>query len=426
MKLIDEREIYSVSEVGEILGEVVLGLPVFWIEGEVSDLRPRKTQHGDLYGRFELKDEGAALPCVLWPDEYRMCKDQVEDGKRIIAKGKFDFYAKRGSMTFVVQEVQVFGEGELLAYIEKLKRKLEREGLFDLKRKRVLPRFPSVIGLITSEESDAYHDFIRFVSERYPFVTILFAPSRVQGVGAAKEMMYQLKRLNKEKVDFIVLTRGGGSLEDLMEFNDEGLAYAIAGSRVPVVSAVGHEADVTIADFVADLRAATPTDAGKIVVPDRKELENTIQISLRRATIRLEDLVQKEKLLLENTILQSTKKLNSLVPLMGDVLEGLVKRMTVASLGAIRGETTRLSFLGKQLAQSFLLYISQKKQKLHLLGKTVEAVSPKQTLRRGYAVVSTDRFRVVTSSTQVAIGEKVDMTLYKGKVTSIVHTKEEA
>ncbi len=247
-----------------------------YITGEISNFKKHAIS-GHCY--FTLKDENSALQAVLWNYRYNLLNFKLEDGLQVIVRGKITIYEPRGSYQIDIIEIKLAGIGELQLAFERLKQKLEQEGLFEESRKRKLPEFPKRVGIITSESGAVIEDFKRVTLKRYPIVEILLFPVSVQGAGSVKSIINALKIANQEKykLDIIVLARGGGSIEDLWSFNDEMLAREVFKSKVPTVSAIGHETDFTICDFVADLRAPTPSAAAEIIFPDKNQLLERLQ-----------------------------------------------------------------------------------------------------------------------------------------------------
>jgi exodeoxyribonuclease VII large subunit len=261
--------VYPVSAVLTYLRELIESdfmLSDLWVAGEVSNYN--RTAAGHSY--FSLKDGAAALRCVLFAS--RNPGSDLKNGDEVLAHGRISLYEVRGELQLVVDFVRPKGIGELAAQFELLKERLEEEGLFDPARKRPLPRFPKRIGVVTSPSGAVFHDICRVVGRRWPVAEIVFAPAAVQGDLAAAQIVSALRRIQDEDVEIIIVGRGGGSLEELWPFNEESVARAIYGSLVPTVSAVGHETDFTIADFVADVRAPTPSAAAELVTPDRGQL----------------------------------------------------------------------------------------------------------------------------------------------------------
>jgi len=262
-----ERKVYTVSELtASIKATLEETFPMFWVEGEISNLR----MPGSGHAYFTLKDEGAQISAVLFRGRGRRVRFELEDGMQVMAFGGLDLYAARGEYQLVVEMMEPKGLGALQLAFEQLKRKLEAEGLFDDGRKRPLPAYPRVIGIVTSPTGAAIRDILNIIGRRFGDLQILITPVRVQGEEAPAEIMQALAHLQTiTELDVIIVGRGGGSIEDLWAFNDEGVARALAACRVPVISAVGHETDFTIADFVADVRAPTPSGAAELVVREK-------------------------------------------------------------------------------------------------------------------------------------------------------------
>ncbi len=260
-----EKQVLSVSDITrQIKNSLELRFPRVWIQGEISNFKRHTSGH--LY--FTLKDEGAQISATMWRSRAGTLLFGPEDGMKVIARGGITVYPPRGSYQIDVDQLTPLGVGELQIAFERLKQKLVAEGLFDEGRKRPLPELPSRIGIITSETGAALHDIRTVLNRRFPAIEVLLIPVRVQGPGAAEEIASAVKDMNRYgKIDVMIVGRGGGSLEDLWAFNEEIVARAIYASEIPVVSAVGHEIDFTIADFVADLRAPTPSAAAEMVVP---------------------------------------------------------------------------------------------------------------------------------------------------------------
>jgi exodeoxyribonuclease VII large subunit len=282
-----DRKVLSVSQLSAQLAKVMEEkFPAVWVEGEISNFKV----YGSGHAYFTLKDEGAQLRCVLFRTRTRRVRFEPRDGLHVMAFGAIEVYAQRGDYSLVVELLEPRGLGALQLAFEQLKERLAAEGLFDPARKRPLPRFPRKIGIVTSPSGAALRDMLRVIGRRFGEIHIVLAPARVQGDGAAAEVAQGVRELNAlGDVDVIIVGRGGGSLEDLWAFNDEMLARTIAASKVPVISAVGHEVDFTITDFVADVRAATPSNAAELVVKEKRavvEALGALDARLRRVMAR--------------------------------------------------------------------------------------------------------------------------------------------
>jgi exodeoxyribonuclease VII large subunit len=288
-----ERRIWKVSELTERIGDLLeRAFPDVWIEGEVSNYRP--AQSGHLY--FTLKDASAQIRCVCFRDQARGLKFRPEDGLHVTVRGSLGVYEVRGEYQIYVSYIEPVGAGALQLAFEQLKKKLEAEGLFDPQRKKPLPVLPRCIGVITSPTGAAVRDILRVLKRRFANVHVRLFPVKVQGEGAAKEIAAALDYFNRAKfADVIILARGGGSLEDLWAFNEERVARAIAQSEIPVITGVGHETDFTIADFVSDVRAPTPSAAAEIVIRSRQEFERQIAEHQRRLAQQIRYLLSERR-----------------------------------------------------------------------------------------------------------------------------------
>ena len=279
------REIFTVSAVTQqiklLLEET---LPPFWMTGEISNFK----RHSSGHFYFSLKDEGAQIPCTMWAGRNRNLNFAPQDGMQVVVQGQVTVYEKRGNYQLDVWQMQPAGIGALQQAFEQLKQRLQREGLFDAEHKKKLPRFPQRVGLVTSPTGAAIRDLASVLRRRWPSMQIVLRPVRVQGGGAAAEIATAIAEFNEYgNVDLLIVGRGGGSLEDLWPFNEELVARAIFASKLPIVSAVGHEIDFSISDFVADVRAATPSVAAEMVAPEAREIRESLLVQLRRAYLYL-------------------------------------------------------------------------------------------------------------------------------------------
>jgi exodeoxyribonuclease VII large subunit len=334
-----------------------------WVQGEISNFKHHTSGH--LY--FTLKDEGAQISAAMWRSRAANLLFQPEDGMKVIARGGITVYPPRGSYQIDVDQLTPLGIGELQIAFERLKKKLAAEGLFDEGRKRPLPRYPTAVGIVTSETGAALQDVRTVLGRRFPGVDLVLVPVAVQGVGAAEEIAHAIREMNRYgKVDVMIVGRGGGSLEDLWAFNEEIVARAIYDSEIPVVSAVGHEIDFTIADFVADLRAPTPSAAAEMVVPDRSELLEVIrnyEYTIRQAVTQ--------------RIAAHRERIESLV---GSYAFNRAKDM-------VREFVQRLDELQRTMAVTLSHRMERREQDVESLRKRLLALSPQGALKRGYAIV---------------------------------------
>ncbi len=411
------------------------------VRGEVANLRVQSSGHA----YFTLKDAGATLPCVLWASQARRLRFALEDGLELVARGRVEIYPPHGKYQLVASEVEPHGAGALALQLEQLKTRLAAEGLLDEGRKRPLPFLPRRIGVATSTTTAALGDFLRVLATRFPGLPVLVAPCRVQGEGAAATVAAALQALARHGVDVIVVTRGGGSREDLWAFNDEALARAIAVSPVPVVSAVGHEMDVTVADLVADARAATPTHAAQLVAPVRDDLLAELaglRGRLHRAVSaaldgRRRDLRAMQAELGDPTHLLSTQRhrledlrrraeAGALRPVeagrhrLGPLRARLAGTEPRARLRALRArvEAARRRLEGWQAAT-----FRRESLRLASLGARLEPANVARLLRRGFALALSEG-RVVTRSAALAPGQPLRVALGEGWLDAEVTARD--
>ena len=376
------------------------------LTGEISNFTDHY-QSGHLY--LTLKDDTAAVKAVMFRSQAAHLRFRPENGMKVIVRARVSLYEKDGSFQLYIDEMQPDGAGALQIAYEQLKRRLESEGLFDAVRKRPLPRFPKRVGVITSPTGAAVRDILNVLGRRFPAATVVMAPVLVQGDGAPADLCRALKRFEQMKQqndprtpDVIIIGRGGGSLEELWAFNDEGLAREVAAMTIPIISAVGHETDFTICDFVADLRAPTPSAAAELAVPDRGELLS-----------RIARLSQAMMTAIANENERRRRR-----------LEGLVTRPCLSQpLYYIQERAMRLDHLTRSLLSMMQVALSRENGRLASLAGKLDAMSPLRVIARGYAV-ATKNESPVTSVTQVAQGDTLSLQLTDGRVTCTVENTE--
>jgi exodeoxyribonuclease VII large subunit len=381
-------QIISVKAFLGILNETLgFAFPAVTVEGEVSSFKVNQGK----WVFFDLKDEDATLPCFM--PLYQL-KVPLEDGMKVRVTG-VPKVTNWGKFSFTVKAVSLAGEGELKRAFELLKAKLQKEGLFDDARKRVLPRFPQTLGLITSGQSAAYADFIKILSQRWGGLDIQLADVQVQGAAAPDQVVGAINYFNQlaQPPDVLVIIRGGGSLEDLQAFSTEAVARAVASSRTPTIVGVGHEVDVSLADFAADKRAATPTDAARIVVPDRREL--------------VQDVAHRESRLAQ-TMRQHINHYQHLI----------VRQMTILER-FVRLPRVRLDNLESRLISAQKQTLAGFKQRLAATQRLLASFDPEATLKRGYAIARHND-RVLTDASKVSAGSSVMVQLAAGKLSTTV------
>ncbi|RMG34461.1 MAG: exodeoxyribonuclease VII large subunit [Planctomycetota bacterium] len=390
--------ILTVTELTELIkGTLETAFPEVWVVGELSNVT--RAASGHVY--FTLKDDHAQIRGVIWRSTAWRIKFELRDGLRVIAAGGIDVYAPRGSYQLIVRELTPHGIGPLELAFRQLEQKLRREGLFDARHKKPLPRFPRRIAIITSPKGAAVRDMLQVIKRRWPAVDVLIVPVPVQGEGAAREIAAAIRMVGRwQDIDVIITGRGGGSLEDLWAFNEEVVARAIFECPIPVVSAVGHEIDVTIADLVADQRALTPSEAGERVVPDREE----IRTHLRQVAQRL------------------SAALRTRARYARTRLEALARRRPLADpLSAVHEWEIRVDELAERLRRAARLRVSEARQQLSAIAASLRALSPLNVLARGYTVTRhVPSGRVITDAGDVKPGQRVITQCHRGAFESMV------
>lgn len=402
----ESERVYTVSELNRRARELLEALPYLWVEGEISNFKHHSSGH--MY--FTLKDEGAEIDAVIFAGENRLLTFTPENGQKVLAFGRVTIFERRGRYQLVIRELRPAGVGRLQLEFERLKARLASEGLFSSERKRPLPPFPERIGVVTSPEGAAIRDICSVIAEHYPLVELLLFPARVQGEGAAEELARAIEAANDyhrdgKGLDLLIVGRGGGSLEDLWAFNEEVVARAIYNSRVPVVSAVGHEIDYTIADFVADLRAPTPTAAAQMVVPDREELLSRVRERLRRLISGMKGLLEQREVRLQ---------------------AGLRSYAFRRTTRRIEEGLLTLDEFCERLGRALSRRLSQSEERLANLTERLEGANPLAILRRGYAIVLHERSgRVVKAAAEVVRGDRLEVRLHRGELLCRVEEAKE-
>ena len=390
-------QILSVSQLNDYIKGILQhdpNLQEVLVQGEVSNYYCHYAS-GHVY--FTLKDEDTQIKAVMFSRSKDQLDFELEDGMKVILEGQITVYPPRGEYQIQVENVQPKGTGALHIAFEQLKKKLEKEGLFEEQYKRELPEIPQRIGVITSPTGAAIRDVISVVKRRFTNVSLLIAPATVQGDNAEPTLLRGLDLLNNHfDVDVIIIGRGGGSLEDLWAFNKEKLARAIFNSATPVISAVGHETDYTISDFVADLRAPTPSAAAELVVSDRKELEKYLQRLITNLNSAVKNKLDQKAQYLENLASRSVFKL-------------LPEK--------IKEESQRVDDLAQQLEKSINLQLTRKQEKLQSVVGKLSSLSPLNTLARGYSLArKEDTKQKVKSVSQVKVGDLLELVVEDGEL----------
>ena len=392
---------FTVSQINSYikdLFEIDFVLQDLWIEGEVSNFS--RSAAGHAY--FTLKDKAASIRCVMWRSLADRQARLPSNGEAILAHGRISVYEVQGTYQFYVDALQPAGLGVLYLQFEALKKRLEAEGLFAPERKRPLPPFPRCLGVVTSPTGAAIRDILHVLGRRYPLVEVILSPTLVQGDKAPLQIVAAIEALNEHTdAEAIIVARGGGSLEELWAFNDERVARAIYSSRLPVISGVGHETDFTIADFVADVRAPTPSAAAEMAVPDQGELEGTLDIRRNRLVALMGRQIAERRSVLES----QERALSRLSP-----------------QAKIATHRQRIDDLTHAASASLAHQLTLRRERLHGHLLRLQSLSPFATLDRGYSITRQLRTgEIVRSVAQVAAGDRIETQVSDGKLVSLVH-----
>jgi exodeoxyribonuclease VII large subunit len=436
------RDVYSVSRLNrEVRSVLERGLGVVWVEGELSNFSQPASGHW----YFSLKDREAQLHCAMFRMKNALVGFTPRDGAHLLLRGRISVYEARGEYQLIVEHLEEAGVGALKREFERLKTRLAAEGLFALERKRALPRFPRRIGVITSASGAALHDILRILARRFPPAAVLVYPAPVQGAAAVPALVAALETASRRaECDLLILARGGGSLEDLWPFNDERLARAIYACALPVVAAIGHEIDFTIADFVADVRAATPSAAAELVVPDRgacleavardaQRLIASVQRELRRIATRLQG--TQRRLALTHPGVRLQQQMQRLDDLTLRLAAGVRATLQRERLRLAHGRDRLLRRSPDRLLQAQRIRhhdllvrlrhagsarVALAAQRLALAQRALNAVSPLATLARGFAIVTRPGGDVLSDAGAVSPGEEIEARLARGTLTARV------
>lgn len=400
------NEVWSVAQLTRYIRELFsidFRLQDLSVSGEISNFT--KARSGHLY--FTLKDDASQLKCVMWRSGAERLDFDPQDGDAVIVTGKVSVYEASGAYQLYAEEMEQAGRGSLAVAFEQLRNQLESEGLFEPSHKQPIPRFPRKIGIVTSADAAALRDILNVLRRRYPVVSVLIAPTLVQGNQAPAQIVRSLQWLDgRNDIDTILLSRGGGSIEDLWAFNDEGVARAIYHAKHPIISGVGHEIDFTISDFVADLRAPTPSAAAELAVPDAEELTAVLQTLQQRLTSDMVDTITQYQL--------KTQSLSQSLQLLNPQRSVDNNRQRLDSL------TIRLDNIMHRL-------LDRKRNQFERFVAELEAMSPLATLGRGYAMVRDENGRLLRSIKGLKAGTAVEIRLADGKIKAIIdHIDEDS
>ena len=438
IKLGWERQQYSVSELTNRIARTLEGeFSGIWVSGEISGMKMATSGH--CY--FTLKDSQAQIRAVVWKSAYRMLRAKPADGLMVLARGRVEVYPPRGEYQLIVEAMEPVGLGALQLAFDRLRKKLADEGLFDAERKKPLPALPRRIGIVTSPSGAVIRDMLNVFQRRFPGLQIRIYPAMVQGQGSIEQVVEGINYFGRgDWAELLIVARGGGSLEDLWTFNEEAVARAIVASLVPVISAVGHETDFTIADFVADLRAPTPSAAAELAVPTlaglldqatgmERRLEQVMRYRIAEAARKLEVRgVERGRMLLQRRIYRAGQRVDELEGRAGRLLQGRMlqaRRRWQALDGKLRQldlrlrvgmGMRRLDSLAGRLQAAVRARIGGAKQRLAPLGAELVQLSPLKILERGYSIVETAEGRVVSDAATVKKGQVLGVRLAQGRI----------
>lgn len=421
--------IYTVTQLNQQIKGMLESNPSFrniFVQGEISNYK----QHTSGHHYMTLKDVDGAISAVLFRADAARLRFRLMNGMKVIARGRVSSFPKTGQVQLYLADLMPDGTGALHLAFEQLKSKLYAEGLFDQSHKQEIPRMPHTIALVTSPTGAAVRDMIRILGRRYPLVEVQLWPVLVQGENAAADIAKTIARINAHgQADVIIVGRGGGSLEDLWAFNEEIVARAIYNSKIPVISAVGHEPDVTIADFVADLRAPTPSGAAELAVPDRGELSILIDREQERLMTALENRLNG----LANRLQAQEDRLARCTPAQYVAerrrrTEELIERMRLAQLRKIDSLKTGFSYHEKKLRDVPGVLLERRRGKLQSLSGQLDALSPLRVLARGFSVVTDAQNKIITDSADLQTGDAVTLRFAQGtakaQITSVQKSRK--
>lgn len=398
-----ENKILSITQINEYIRSSMDNDPILGnvtVRGEISNYKLYPSGHH----YFTLKDENAALKCVMFKGNAFRLRFRPENGMKIIATGKISVFPRDGAYQLYCTALTVDGIGDLHIAFEQLKKKLESQGLFDPNHKKAIPKYPKMIGIVTSPAGAAVHDMIRILRKRFPLTKVRLIPVRVQGEEAPAEIAAAIAYANYYQLaDILIVGRGGGSIEDLWAFNEEVVAQAIYDSDIPVISAVGHEPDVTISDYVADLRAATPSNAAELAVPDQLTLRQTLDSMLDAMSSAALRQIRSAKTYL--------KALSA-----GSVLKG--------PTAYIENRKQTLKLLENRMLSGYNRQLSVKKQKFLMHTSKLDAMSPLTVLSRGYSMAQSEKGEVISSCSQVKPNDSITITVSDGVIHAVVKEQD--
>lgn len=396
----NSKMILSVTQINEYIRALLAQddvLSMIMVRGEISNLTFHRSGH--IY--FTLKDESSVLKAVMFRSSAQRVRFALQEGMNIIVSGRISVYPQSGQYQLYAEDIQPDGIGALYIAYEQIKERLAKEGLFDAARKKPIPKYPNTVGIITSPTGAAIHDMINVISRRFPMTKILLYPALVQGDNAYRSLISGVQYFNNEQaVDVIIIGRGGGSMEDLWAFNNVDLAYAIANSKIPTISAVGHESDFTICDFVADLRAPTPSAAAELAVPDTITVRNLLRSYISSA---------------EKSIISDIQKYRNLLRLISS------SRVLISKEDLLNEYRMKLDLVSDKLDNGINTLINNRKYEFDILTTKLNAISPLNTLKRGYTIALNEDGRAVSSVDNINTNQKLYISFADGSISATVN-----
>ena len=415
-----DEEYLTVSQVNSYIKSKIkydVNLQNIYVKGEISNYKTYSSGHS----YFTLKDEKSQIPAVIFKGRKSFLKFTPEDGMKVIIKGSIDVYERDGKYQLQAATITEDGIGNLYVAFEQLKAKLKAEGLFDDTHKKEIPKYPEKIGVITAQTGAAIHDIITTIEKRYPYCEILVFSTLVQGDQAAPQIVRQINHAQQYDIDTLIVGRGGGSIEDLWAFNEEIVARAIYGCEIPVISAVGHETDFTISDFVADKRAPTPTGAAMMAVPDKSEVKYKISQLNERLNKNVKDIISQNRVRLNNiSQKQILKNPESIYEIKGMHLDNLINKLEYASKNIITENRNKLLALeNKNILKNPSEIIKMKREPYIRNVDKLNVLNPLLTLKRGYTLAKVND-KVVSSSKEVKSGDELEVEFDDGTVNTRV------
>ena len=447
LSFVSERKIFSLRELSDaIRGTLERGFSNIWISGEISGTK--LVPSGHCY--FTLKDSEAQIKCVCWKLTYWRLKFKPKDGVQVLVRGRVDIYEQRSEYQFVVETIELQGHGALQMAFDQLKQRLLLEGLFETARKRKLPKYPARIGIVTSPKGAVIRDFIEILSRRFPGLHIRLFPARVQGVGSIEDVCRGLEFFGRNWAQVVVIARGGGSLEDLWTFNEEAVARAIVACPIPVVSAIGHETDVTIADFAADLRAPTPSAAAEMVIGTRLELLNRIQ-TLRAGAVQLarfrlatlvrrlhEQAIDRATTLLHRNLARRTQRVDDAEERLRNAMRkqlaahersrrALEEKLRFYDLRPrFRRDRERMNVASGRVETLIRGGLNRRRQRFAMLDAKLTQLNPRLVLSRGYAIALNERGEIVREAAAAPAGSEVKLMFARDAIRATVTASPDA